>query len=74
MIIRQTIQFNSNNYSILTQLNIYRFDFMFSQGNLFKINEKYSFKSKLCEINARFLFNGYFLPAGLYLADYQNLI
>ena len=63
--IRQTFNFNSKIHHILTQLDIhrpnfqlgtYRPDILFSHGNLFKINGKYSFHPKICEINARFPF------------------
>ncbi|CAF1280194.1 unnamed protein product [Rotaria sordida] len=79
--IRQTFQFNSKIHYILTQLNIYRPDFqigtyrpdiVFGHGNLFKINGIYSFQPKICEINARFPFNGYFLSASLCSTDDQN--
>ncbi|CAF4233287.1 unnamed protein product, partial [Adineta steineri] len=79
--IRQTFQFNSKVDQIIKQLNIYRPnyqmnsyrpDLMFSEGNLFKINGKYSFQPKICEINARFPFNGYFLSAALCSTDCHN--
>lgn len=79
--IRQTFQFDTKIHSLLTQLNIhrpnyqfgsYRPDILFNHGNLFKINGKYSFQPKLCEINARFPFNGYFLSAHLCSSDQQN--
>ncbi|CAF1343522.1 unnamed protein product [Rotaria sp. Silwood1] len=79
--IRQTFQFNSKIHHILTQLNIHRSDFqigtyrpdiIFGHGNLFKINGIYSFQPKMCEINTRFPFNGYFLSASLCSTDDQN--
>ncbi|CAF1527997.1 unnamed protein product, partial [Adineta steineri] len=79
--IRQTFRFNSKIDQIIKQLNVYRPnyqmnsyrpDLMFSQGNLFKINGKYSFQPKICEINARFPFNGYFLSAALCSTDCHN--
>jgi hypothetical protein len=79
--IRQTFEFNSKIHFILTQLNVhrpnfemgtYRPDILFSHGNLFKFNGKYSFQPKMCEINARFPFNGYFLSAELCSTDHQN--
>ncbi|CAF3692881.1 unnamed protein product [Rotaria sp. Silwood1] len=79
--IRQTFQFNSKIHYILTQLNIhrpdiqigtYRPDIIFGHGNLFKLNGIYSFQPKMCEINARFPFNGYFLSASLCSTDNQN--
>ncbi|CAF4692085.1 unnamed protein product [Rotaria sp. Silwood2] len=79
--IRQTFQFNSKIHNILTQLNIHRPDFqigtyrpdiVFGHGNLFKINGIHSFQPKMCEINARFPFNGYFLSTSLCSTDNQN--
>ncbi|CAF2919944.1 unnamed protein product, partial [Rotaria sp. Silwood2] len=79
--IRQTFQFNSKIHNILTQLNIHRPDFqigtyrpdiVFGHGNLFKINGIHSFQPKMCEINARFPFNGYFASAGCCSTDDQN--
>lgn len=79
--IRQTFEFSSKIHSLLTQLNIhrpnyqldsYRPDILFSHGNLFQINGKYSFQPKICEINARFPFNGYLLTAHLCSLDQQN--
>ncbi|CAF4701857.1 unnamed protein product, partial [Rotaria sp. Silwood2] len=79
--IRQTFQFNSKIHNILTQLNIhrpnfqigtYRPDIVFGHGNLFKINGIHSFQPKICEINARFPFNGYFASAGCCSTDDQN--
>ncbi|CAF1010630.1 unnamed protein product [Adineta ricciae] len=79
--IRQTFQFDPKVDKIIRQLNMYRPnyqigsyrpDLMFSQGNLFEINSKHSFQPKICEINARFPFNGYFLSAALCSTDRQN--
>lgn len=79
--IRENFQFDSKIHHILTQLNIhrpnyqmgaYRPDIIFANGDLFKINGLHSFQPKLCEINARFPFNGYFLSAGLCSTDEQN--
>ncbi|CAF3459328.1 unnamed protein product [Rotaria socialis] len=79
--IRQTFQFNSKIHSILINLNIhranfrigtYRPDIIFADEHLFKMNGKYSFHPKICEINARFPFNGYFLSASLCSTNEQN--
>ncbi|UJR35039.1 hypothetical protein I4U23_027815 [Adineta vaga] len=79
--IRRTFQFDRKIDEILRELNIYRpnYDFgsyrpdlMFSRGDLFKINGKYSFQPKICEINARFPFNGYFLSSALCSTDRRN--
>lgn len=79
--IRRNFQFHPKIDYILTQLNIhrpnfqigtYRPDIIFGHGNLFKINGRYSFQPKICEINARFSLNGYFLSAGLLSTESHN--
>jgi hypothetical protein len=79
--IRRTFQFDCRIDRLITQLNqhrtpftigTYRADLLFGQGDAFRVNGQQSFAPKLCEINTRFAFNGYFLTAGVHSNDDEN--
>ena len=81
-VIRRTFQFTERIQWIFEELNIhrpnyqlglYRPDILFHQGNTFQINNgDRSFQAKICEINARFGLNGYFLSSLLCSTNAQN--
>ena len=79
--IRETFDFDEKIQWILNELNVhraefslgsYRPDILFTQGDRFQINGKYSFEPKISEINARFTLNAFFLAAALCSNNRQN--
>ncbi|CAF3432800.1 unnamed protein product [Rotaria socialis] len=81
--IRRTFQFEPKIHDILCELNIhrpefvmgnYRPDILFTTGHRFRMNGKLRFEPKICEINARFAWNGYLLAAAICPGDNENQI
>ena len=81
--IRRTFQLEPKIHNLICALNIhrpeynignYRPDILFTKGHRFIISGKYRFEPKICEINARFPWNGFLLAAAICPGNNDNQI
>ncbi|CAF1088168.1 unnamed protein product [Rotaria sordida] len=81
--IRRTFQFEPKIHNLLCELNIhrpnfdmgnYRPDILFTKGCRFTMNGKHRFEPKICEINARFVWNAFLFSVAICPGDNDNQI
>ena len=81
--IRRTFQFEPKIHNLLCQLNVHRPDFnmgnyrpdiLFTKGHRFSMDGNLRFEPKICEINARFAWNGYLLAQSICSGENENQI